>query len=414
MTLRRVLYLGDPGTANDLASADLSATARWCLLAADGAVLECNVGLPPPATADDQLTVILPGEWVTLLTARVPVRGDSRVLAAIPNLVEDELATAIEDNHYAVGPVLADGERRILVIERALLQRILASLTAAGLVPHALVADILLVPVQQDELTVLEVGERYLAATADRSTVVVGRDQLGLLLGSLLGATPVTALRVLDSGQIPAFWRALASERGIPNVRLEICADAMAVLGAQVGRGGHINLLCGEFAPVSHSRRGRALATGAVAAAVVAVLQVGYLAIAGWHFNREAQAVQREAEAVYRQIFPGDRKLVNLRAQAEGHLQAARGGADRQQLLAQLHAFGPVWRAVAAPEAVIHSLRYDGRDHTLNIDISATSVQEIEKLTAALRDAKLVAKLLSAQGEGNGVRAKLVLGGDHG
>ncbi|MGK2915279.1 MAG: type II secretion system protein GspL [Porticoccaceae bacterium] len=405
------------------------AAVRWYLLGSTGRVQRRGAGLPALTTTLDggveRVVAILPGECATLLKAALPIGQRRRLLAAIPFIVEDELASAVEDNHFALGGVTAAGDYPVVVIDKALLRRLLARLGEAGLTPAMVCVDSLLVPAAADELTLLDMAGRVLLSLGGKQAVVVARDDLAIALASALDAGAVSRVRVLlggeiddrevddrqlDGGKTAAFWQSALAASGVDTVALEACSDPVAMLLAQLDQPGVVNLLSGEFKPAGRHGRQRSLGVVAVAAAlVIVVLQLGYFAVAGWYFNRVAEDQRKQAEAIYRDIFPGEQNIINLRVQAEGHLKAAAGGQGRH-LIAQLQAFGPVWRSVATPASVIHSLRYDGRDNTLNIDLSADSVQRVEQLAAALRVASLSAQLLSAQGEGAGVRARLMVG----
>lgn len=414
------LYLPESWVSAAADGAARDAATQWYLLGSAGQIERRSVGLPDSTTLTEQVdrvVAILPAECATLLEAVLPAGQRRRMLDAIPYVLEDELASPIEDLHFAVGAATPSGGYRVAVIEKALLRRVLAHLGEAGLAPAVVCLDSLLVPAAADETTLLEVAGRVLLNAGGEQALAVAPEDVAVALASAsasaLAAGVVRRVRVAHGGETAAFWQQVIAASGVGSAEIEACADPVAVLLAQLDQPGLVNLLSGEFAPVRRDRRRSLVAAAIAAAAVIGVLQIGYFAVAGWYFNRAAEGEQRRAEAMYRDIFPGDRNIVNLRAQAEGRLKATAGEQGRH-LIAQLQAFGPVWRTAATPASVIHSLRYDRGDDALHIDISADSVQSVERLAAALRARALTAKLLSAQEDGTGVRAKLVVGGGDG
>ena len=55
------------------------------------------------------------------------------------------------------------------------------------------------------------------------------------------------------------------------------------------------------------------------------VLQWGFNLAQGWQLQREAEGYASASEALYRELFPDDNKLINLRAQFDQHLSEGFG-----------------------------------------------------------------------------------------
>jgi general secretion pathway protein L len=144
--------------------------------------------------------------------------------------------------------------------------------------------------------------------------------------------------------------------------------------------------------------------------ALCLLLQWGFNLVQGWYLQRQADQYALASEALYRELFPEDRKLVNLRAQLDQHLADAAGSGD-SPLLGLL---GEVARALSAGGAArvqVNQLDYSASRADLALQLQAPDFAELESLRERLEQAGLEVQMGSASREADGVSARLVIGG---
>lgn len=93
---------------------------RWVLVQ-DGRRKRSGDGLPPATDAAyDRLFMVLPGSDVFLSRVKLPARSEKEARQAAPFLIEDELATPLEDTATFVGRADPEGHRLVYAVQRPL------------------------------------------------------------------------------------------------------------------------------------------------------------------------------------------------------------------------------------------------------------------------------------------------------
>jgi general secretion pathway protein L len=332
-------------------------------------------------------TLVLPVEAVTACAVHLPTQKARWLRQALPFAVEELLAEDIEQLHLALGERLEDGRHRVFAVRR----RWLASwLALCATPPRTIAVDADLLPRHGTQLLYLD--SRW-----------------------LLGGEGVARL-ALAGGD----WPALAAGCAHPHVihrtarqaGLEPLDEVVEVVDGHVWLARQAldnNLAQDEFAAQQSSgqwQRWRPL-LGLVG--LWLVLQWGFNLAQGWHLQHQAEVYAEASAALYRELFPEDHKLVNLRAQLDQHLAA--GGASGQGRLLGL--LTQVNRALSAEgtQILVQQVDFSEGRGDLAMQIEAPGFAELERLRERLQEAGLAVQLGSASREGAGVSARLVIGG---
>ncbi len=330
-------------------------------------------------------SLVLPVEAVTACAVQLPTRKARWLRQALPFAVEELLAEDVEQLHLALGEPLADGRHRVLAVRRSWLAGWLALCTTP---PQRILVDADLLPREGTPLLYLEA--RW-----------------------LLGGAGVARLS-LDG----AAWPALTQR--CPQPHIVYCAqgqDALApVDGAHLVDGyrwlarqsGATDLAQGEFAARQSTGRWQRWRPLVAMLGLWLVLQWGFDVAQGWHLQRQADAYAAGSEALYRQLFPQDHKLINLRAQLDQHL--AEGEAGQGRLLGLLAQVAQAM-ATAAGQLRVQQVDFSASRGDLALQVQAPGFAELEQLRERLEGAGLAVQLGSASRELAGVSARLVIGG---
>ncbi|MBU0808375.1 MAG: type II secretion system protein GspL [Gammaproteobacteria bacterium] len=331
--------------------------------------------------------LVLPVEAVTACAVNLPTRKARWLRQALPFAVEELLAEDVELMHLALGEQLADGRHRVFAVRRSWLASWLALCATP---PQAIAVDADLLPGPGSAL--LPLHGRWLLGGENVARMAVQAQSWPQL--SPLCAQPQVA------------WCGPEQSPLQPIDEVKAVAEPFVWLAQQPLRN---NLAQGEFAAQSADgqwQRWRPL-LGLVG--LWLVLQWGFNLAQGWHLQRQADQYASASAALYKELFPQDSKLINLRAQFDQHLQAGAGGGQARLigLLAQVSgALAAEGRQVQISQVDFSEARGD-----LALQVQAPGFAELERLRERLEGGGLAVQLGSASREGSGVSARVVIGG---
>lgn len=331
--------------------------------------------------------LVLPVEAVTACAVNLPTRKARWLRQALPFAVEELLAEDVELMHLALGEQLADGRHRVFAVRRSWLASWLALCATP---PQAIAVDADLLPGPGSAL--LPLHGRWLLGGENVARMAVQVQSWPQL--SPLCAQPQVA------------WCGPQQSPLQPIDEVKAVAEPFVWLAQQPLRN---NLAQGEFAGQSACgqwQRWRPL-LGLVG--LWLVLQWGFNLAQSWHLQRQADQYASASAALYKELFPQDSKLINLRAQFDQHLQAGAGGGQTRLLglLAQVSgALAAEGRQVQISQVDFSEARGD-----LALQVQAPGFAELERLRERLEGGGLAVQLGSASREGSGVSARVVIGG---
>jgi general secretion pathway protein L len=377
--------------------------------AGDSALLDRLVDLQSAREATD-IVFLVSTEHCLSIRCTVPGRTVGQMRRALPYAVEEFLAGDIDAMHVASGPLRRNAPVDALLIDRQLLQGWLEELQSHGVAASTALPDAALLPAAEGTVTVLFDDDRILMRAADQlMTCEVAT--LRLALESWIESTPAESLRiVLVNGDVPNVQRAELDQlaaRPVEWVNADSDVTPLAYLAAGFDRSPHpVNLLQGRFAPPKagagewHRWRG-----------VAALLGVWFIAlfasetITGLWASHKANALASDVEALYRQYFPADQRVVDPYKQMIAHL----GGRadDGPSFLALL---GSLAAGLAAnPSAELHSVTYNEGRAELGAEVAVSGFDALEALKAAWAKAGVSVDIASAEQQGQLVSARIRL-----
>ncbi|MGV8842185.1 MAG: type II secretion system protein GspL [Pseudomonas sp.] len=335
----------------------------------------------------DAWTLVLPVEAVTACAVRLPTQKARWLRQALPYAVEELLAEDIEQLHLALGERLEDGRHRVFAVRRSWLANWLALCPTP---PRTIAVDADLLPRQGTQLLHLE--SRW-----------------------LLGGEGVARLALAGED-----WPALAASCAHPHIvyrsaqqtGLEPLDEAAEVVDGHVWLAAQAvisNLAQGEFAAQQSSSQWQRWRPLLGLVGLWLVLQWGFNLAQGWQLQDQAQTYAQASAALYRELFPDDHKLVNLRAQLDQHLAVA-SASGQGRLLGMLTQVNQALSAEGT-QILVQQVDFSEVRGDLAMQIQTPGFAELERLRERLQDAGLAVQLGSASREGAGVSARLVIGG---
>ncbi|WP_417762328.1 type II secretion system protein GspL [Shewanella sp.] len=309
--------------------------------------------------------VLVPSDVVRLMQVDLPEKGQRQALKALPFLLEESLAQNVDELHFVPGAREGD-TLHVAVVAHEQMQQWQCWLDDAGLKARKLVPDCLALPLADCQWALVQVGEQYLLRTGVGSGVAVGKNWLALLLPQLLAGT--------EQAPTVACYTEYQDER--LDCQLQPLELPMLVLAK-----GHlqspVNLLTGPYTPrKEYNAQWQPWKKVAVVAGVAFVLALVNKGMGIYQYNQQAEQLQAESEAIYRQVA-GSTRIVNLRSQLGKTLSMMQGGGVGGELFAMLQKLQSSFSQV--PELKPQSLRFDGGRGELRMQVAAKSYEQIDK-----------------------------------
>ncbi|MBT8443794.1 MAG: hypothetical protein KJO13_03555, partial [Gammaproteobacteria bacterium] len=149
---------------------------EWVTVDAAGAVIgQPGHGDPmmaAEAVGDNKVIALMPGASVLRTTADIPVRGSAKILQALPFAMEDQLATDVDELHFAVGKRDVEDRLPVAIVERLEIEACLELFAAAGIEPAFVYADSDAVSAIPNTTTLFIDGDTLTLRDADGSIAV--------------------------------------------------------------------------------------------------------------------------------------------------------------------------------------------------------------------------------------------------
>jgi general secretion pathway protein L len=361
------------------------APASWLIVDSNGAAAgEAHSGPLDDALGLSQgrrTCLVLPACDVTLARPDLPpVRGAARIAQAVPFALEEQLATDLENLHFAVGTRDADSSATpVAIIARVTLERWRASWDAAGIRPDAAYAESSLIPSTPNGLVLVLDEDTLHVSRAGHASYALDAQSLPVALDLALGEQTEGGEHV-DFYASPAAYEShqeaiegLRARTATLQVRL-LPDGLLPLLAAQVPAAKAINLLQGEYAaPSSFGSQLKQWRLPAALAAATLLTFAGAQGMRLWQLHKAEQQLDTQITATFKQILPGQ-PVVDPRAQIQGVL--ARAGAGNDSLLPAMSLLA---QAIARdPATRVEGMSY--RAGVLELRVLAPNVEALDSI----------------------------------
>lgn len=344
------------------------------------------------ALAFDRTVLIAPGEAVGTHRLTLPPGPESQARTAAAFAIEDFVSRPVDELHLALGEDEETG-RRVAVTDADALRGWIESVRVLGLEPDLIAADYDLLPREEGTVSVAMIGGRVFV-TGPGLGFTAAPDLAAPILSQILETERLGALWTEEDADLTPFGPALS---GAPRNE---AADYAALLRQGLAGERYTDLRQGEFAPRRPFLGDMSLL--ARAAALLAAAFLGWtllVAAQGWALNNRADDLRAEADALFRQTFPEEGRVVNAAMQMETRLRGLRAGGGG----AFLDLSAILTDSIEALEDVqLESVRFDSQNGELTARLLYDEFQDIERLKTevARRGAALEEGASQQQGDG--------------
>jgi general secretion pathway protein L len=369
-----------------------------------------------------KVIALAPATQILLAEPELPPGSGVRLARAVPFALEEQLTEDVDQLCFALGPRRSNGRTAVAVVSRSVLQGWLEALSAAGIQPAAIYADISLIPDNPGQ-TLLWLDKSRLAVrrpgalpfAVELTPVAEALVVAGVIPDPLAepAAGDATEPRALESAVLYVTREDWAQVQG----EFEVLADKFASLKVQILTEGPlpwlarnlksadaVNLLQGEFAVTTdYGARWHRWRTAALLAAGLLFAHLAAAAVKIYQANRETKALDGEIAQVFSQAMPSE-PLQNPRRQLESRLDRIRhSGPGPEYFLRTLEALSSA--VSTTPKTTIDTLSY--REESLDMKVSAPSLAALSQLSQLVAKQGFQAEIQSSKPVDAGVEAQM-------
>lgn len=349
--------------------------------------------------------VFVPASQCLLSSVQVSAAQWREAREALAWLIEDQLAEDPEQLHVVAGPRSEEGGVPVLAVNRTVLEHWRERLQVLNITPLAVLPDLLLVPYTTGWSLQLTQAHACLRLDAWRG-LTSEPAALPTVIATAAAEQPPADGRVqlyADTAAPLTEVTSILEQAGLTVVQHPLSAIVPA---ADTLWSRHpFNLLQGAYRPAEAGRlspRWRRL--GLLALVAFGLLLVNESGRMVW-LNWQAKTLEAANRLQYQQLFPQERRVVNLRRQLEAHLNSA--GAAQGKFLPLLTAAA---ESIEAQTGRLSATRVHFSERGLELDIAASGFDAIQQLQQMLQARGQTVELLSSDQQGAQIKARLRLG----
>ena len=322
---------------------------------------------------------LAPSSEILLKWVELPPKAGRKIISAIPFMLEDELATDISQQFFAIGPKRGD-EQAVAVVSHEKMELWQSWLSEAGLFCDTIIPDVLAVPVTENGWSVLTLGEQLLVR---QDTFKGVQGEATWLLPTLVHFTaqqesPITITNYagIDLSSLPNIEEAQAP--------LELPMQVLAKEAMQSG----FNLCQGDY-KVKRKRSGvlnqwRVAAVLAVLALCTSLIDKGFSL---YQLKAQNQALSSEINTAVKAGFPNIGTYRNVRLKLQSELAKLEQGGGSASMLIMLDQLAP---AFSATDVKPQTLRFDATRTEIRIQAQGKNFEALEQFKRTAENAGFV------------------------
>ncbi len=338
---------------------------------------------------------LVPTQKVLVSGVQLPQTTGARLLKAVPFALEDQLADDVDSYHFAIGEKLPGGQHQVAAVAHADMRAWQEELDRLGVGADFLVSEGLLLPVENDAISILVAEDTAVLRTAADRIFALDFAEVGLVL-ELEGGEQQHHVYG-DASRVPDLGRA----DKITPVR-----DWRSWLAQQAPAAPSLNLLSGDYVSkrADGSTAWKVFTWAAVAAAIAVGIGVTASYIEAQRLTRQLDEINQSSQQVLLRVAPNTQRIVDARQQMEMLLEQKTGAASGGGLLDLLVAIGP--NISADKQLEIRSMQY--RDNTLLLQLHAPALPNVERIRQSIdRKSGITASLESSNRTDNGISVRI-------
>ena len=362
------------------------------------------------------VTVLIDSHYTTIKPVSVPSKNRSKQLLAIPFAMEDSLAEDIEDTHFALGKILPSSDEKnnqipVIAINRKLLRDTLALFAEYNIHVSHMTADALLLPAESNRWSILLNEGNAVIKCGDAKLHNCEVDNLQIILDALLEQTDkppesITCYHKADNQDISTLF----ANTDIPFTETSYQNHPLEIFAVSFIENKSLNILQGDFTAKRESSIAWMQPWKYVAAiaGIWLILQLTYASILTGQLKDKNIALAKKIEIEFKRAIPDAKKMTNMQKRVERRLKDMKSMGSTDNSNSFLSILSEATPALSANKNInIKAAIY--RNNYIDIDLSAASLADIEKIKTRLLESNKIKTVLSTTVEKDKVKGRLRL-----
>lgn len=321
--------------------------------------------------AGRSIALVMPARFFSFFSVDMPTVKPHWLRQAVSYALEDLVAEAVEEMHFAIGQKRGSGSYDVIVIRKSVLKLWLRFLETRGVFVDAIYADADLLPKEGDFLLC---RDNLIFSGLNGVRGSLGYEEYSAFEKYLAGFAFLNATPLLQESLLKGHSSFAYLEDGQG-------AEAYSYLAANFHLG--TDVAQGTFSS-RKTRRGMGVWKGAFFGAALSLLAwVMFNYLATRYMDDLSSGLYEDSLAIYKRAFPEDRRIVNLRAQLDSHLNGAKGE-RRESILSVISIISAKLETIPSLELV--SLVWNEEKGEASLGVKSSEFSELELLRKRLVD----------------------------
>jgi len=375
------------------------------------------------------LVGLIPGDEALYCVADIPARQHRHVQQALPYAVEEQIAQDIETVHLALGNHTDEGYRVAAIDQERMEQWVSLFRNWESTHLEAIYPDAALLPLTERGWSVCLDGDMALMVSSRGEWLSMQSANLSMFAQTLV--LPGDGESEEIAAEIPVTLYGTEQEFEVQQTviselqsqpRLAIRQETLELMPLELLAYAHFQKLCqpvnlcqGAFSIRSSKENPlRPWKPLIAVAAVWFVIQLTLEAGMGFYLRQQADDLNQQAMAIYRQSFPSDKRAHagNVRRIIEGQLRAAGAQGPDMDFVTLMRYTGDQYSRLQGQQSItFNSVNYSRARGELVVDIRADSYDRLSALRNGLSGQGLEAQIGSVVNESSGARGRLTVSG---
>lgn len=378
---------------------------QWVILDHQGKVLSRGKDLLTALPQCDETEIIAPASMVGFIAAQLPSTNHSKVLSALPFLVEAGLISSPEETHAVLASQI-DTQVTVAVIQKKWVKRLLERLASVEVFPSRLFPETLLPALPADSWAlVCQEGNSFVRVSATQGftlDVDVNHAEAPFVLTLALTQATQRPANISIYGAYPKFAADWEKQLNVAFIRAPqqewLIANSKPT----------VNLLQGEFAPSGISRRLAALKPLALTLTCLLAFQIGFSLVdyaINAHKNRQ---LDQEMVTQFKATFPDANTVVDAPLQMQRNLDDLKHGLGQSGNTDFLPLLSAVTTSIGGISAEkLKGMNYQNGKLTLNIVMP--DIEQAQAIRQRLSTSGLVAAIENQRATAQGLELQLMI-----
>jgi len=345
-----------------------------------------------------QATVFVPSCDILFKQVETPAKVSRQFIQALPYMLEEELATDVDELFFAQGKKFQDGELHkleVAVVNKQKMQTWLDWLADAGIKCHKMLPDAFALP-NDEQVNLIQLGQDWLVRFSDFGATTCSTEHLAFWLEQIQAKQENKAIcqySPLPEGIAAQFEQVSESDYILP---LELLAKQ--------SQQSSFNLRQGQYQfRKDTSKYFKVWRNAAIVAGIAVLASLADKSIKIYQYEQQAEVLDQQIRLTYASVFPNGKNLSSAIIQKElkRKLDGIGGGTGQASFLSLVEASASAFQAV--PDLKPESLRFDVKRGEIRLNASAKNFQSFEKFKSTAEENALTIEQGSLNNQGTQV-----------